>query len=213
MLTKVCSMRWILTMNIINKVVLHWSFVQQIVQYRVGGNGSWRLLICCALALYIFWTFFSICYNIFDGAPLLHTINQPIKFNNFHFDVQYLSKYFEKYCNEAYFFSECERMKSFQKLLRCCLALIKTQINLVSMYFDLFFWSEPFKNIEVLHQKNTSCFCLCWKKFNIFFIHMFIAAGVVKKVSILLIKILNNIEQIFNILDRTRVFGSTFGVQ
>ena len=168
------------------------------------------MLRSCSL---YFWFFFSILYNIFDGAPLLHTINQPIKFNIFHFDVQYLSKYFEKYCNDAYFFLGFERMKSFQKLLRCCLARIKTQINLVSLYFDLFFWSEPSKNIEVLHQKNASCCCLCWKMFNIFFIRMFIAAGIVKKVSILLIKILNNIEQIFNIFDRPLKFGSTFGVQ
>ena len=88
----------------------------------------------CSCSLY-FKNFFSIFYNIFDEVPLLHTINQPIKFNNFHFDVQYLSKYFEKYCNDAYFFLGFERMKSFQKPLRCCLALIKTQINLASPYF------------------------------------------------------------------------------
>ena len=82
---------------------------------------------------------FSIFYNIFDEALNLYTIKQPIEFNNFHFDVQYLSKYFEKYCNEAYFFLKCGRMKSFQKPLRCCLALIKTQINLGSLYFDLCF--------------------------------------------------------------------------
>ena len=123
------------------------------------------MLRSCSLC---FLDFFSIFYNIFDEAPLLHTINQPIKLNQFYFDVQYLSKYFEKYSNAAYFFSECERMKSFQKPLRCCLALIKTQINLGSLHFDLCFDLSRSKILKCCIKKIHRAFA-CVEKSSIFF--------------------------------------------
>ena len=87
------------------------------------------MLRSCSL---YFWFFFSIFYNIFDGAPLLHTINQPIKFNNFHFDVQYLSKYFEKYSNDAYFFLGFEGTKNFKNHCAAALRWSKHRSTLVA---------------------------------------------------------------------------------